>query len=229
MKNNKAFKKGAAALSDDPNASIRRRKMSELSETGEVIEIIQPAVLPDLVTQAATELCTLFVNPAALYKLQTDINQSKLFKVDAGLIDLMSLRESRQVTTLFIRVGSLTKWDSAATLLLAQEAIMIVQEAITKYEGSLRQAHVDDKGATILVFFGLPPLSHENDASYGLNAGLEIWSKMRNVMDDFSIGITTGIVSIGGVGNESRVEYAVVCLYHTKYYRWEMQLIWLLD
>lgn len=169
-----------------------------------------PAILPDAVTQAATDMCTLFVNPAALYKLQTDINQSKLFRVDAGLTDLMSLRESRQITTLFIRVGSLTKWDSASTLLLAQESMTIVQEALAKYEGSLRQAHVDDKGATILVFFGLPPLSHENDASYGINAGLEIWSKMQSLIDDFSIGITTGMVSIGGVGNEARVEYAVV-------------------
>jgi hypothetical protein len=206
---------------NDPSASSRKmsglsvqeRKMSDMSDVGTVIPYLIPAksILPDLVNKAATEMCTLFVNPAALYKLQTDINQSKLFRVDAGLTDLMSLRESRQITTLFIRVGSLTKWDSASTLLLAQEAMMIVQEALTKYEGSLRQAHVDDKGATILVFFGLPPLSHENDASYGLNAGLEIWSKMQNVMDDFSIGITTGMVSIGGVGNEARVEYAVVC------------------
>lgn len=167
-------------------------------------------ILPDNVQQAAVEMYKLFVNPAALYKLQTDINQSKLFRVDAGLTDLMSLRESRQITTIFIRVGSLTKWDSDATLLIAQEAMTIVQEALRKYEGFLRQALVDDKGATILVFFGLPPLSHENDANYGINAGLEIWEKMSNLMEDFSIGITTGMVSIGGVGNESRVEYAVV-------------------
>jgi hypothetical protein len=93
----------------------------------------------------------------------------------------------------------------------------IVQNALRRYEGSLRQKHVDDKGATILIFFGLPPLAHENDASYGLKAGLEICEKFSGAFDDFSIGITTGVVSIGGVGNENRIEYAVVscltCIY----------------
>jgi hypothetical protein len=30
-------------------------------------------------------------------------------------------------------------------------------------------------------------------------------------MNDFSIGNTTGMVSIGGVGNEARVKHAVAC------------------
>ncbi|KAJ3226149.1 hypothetical protein HK099_005502 [Clydaea vesicula] len=167
-------------------------------------------ILPDLVQTATVDMYKLFINPSALYKLQTDINQSRLFRVDAGLTDLMSLRESRQVTTIFIRIGALTKWDSEATLNSAQEAMTLVQGALRKYEGSLRQKHVDDKGATILIFFGLPPLAHENDASLGLKAGLEICEKFNDLFDDFSIGITTGMVSIGGVGNENRIEYAVM-------------------
>ena len=138
-----------------------------------------------------------------------------MFRVDAGLTDLMSLRESRQITTIFIRIGSLTKWESKTTLEDAQLAMTVVQEALRKYEGTLRQKHVDDKGATILIFFGLPPLAHENDASFGLKAGLEICEKFQDMFDDFSIGITTGIVSIGGVGNENRIEYAVVLIFNT--------------
>ena len=171
-------------------------------------------LLPAAVQAAALEMYKLFINPAALYKMQLDINQSKVFKADAGLTDLISLRESRQITTIFIKIGSLTKWDSDQTLTMAQDAMSIVQEALRKYEGSLRQKHVDDKGATILIFFGLPPLAHENDASFGLKAGLEICEKFSNSVDDFSIGITTGIVSIGGVGNESRIEYAVVLIFN---------------
>ncbi|KAJ3382209.1 hypothetical protein HDU92_004893 [Lobulomyces angularis] len=183
----------------------------EALEQGDSIASLDAAnILPDLVQAAAVDMYKLFINPSALYKLQTDINQSRLFRVDAGLTDLMSLRESRQVTTIFIRIGALTKWDSEATLNSAQEAMTVVQEALRKYEGSLRQKHVDDKGATILIFFGLPPLAHENDASFGLKAGLEICEKFTDLFDDFSIGITTGMVSIGGVGNENRIEYAVM-------------------
>ena len=39
---------------------------------------------------------------------------------------------------------------------------------------------------------------------------MEICEKFQGAFDDFSIGITTGVVSIGGVGNENRIEYAVV-------------------
>jgi hypothetical protein len=163
-----------------------------------------------VVENAVLELYKLFINPSAFCKLQTDINQSRLFRVDAGLLDLMNLRESRQVTTIFIRIGSLIHWDDEDTLTQAQKGFTIVQEALKKHEGSLRQMHVDDKGATILIFFGLPPIAHENDASYGLKAGLEISTEFENLYDDFSIGITTGMVSLGGVGNENRIEYAVV-------------------
>jgi hypothetical protein len=166
-----------------------------------------------IVERAAFEMYKLFINPSAFCKLQTDINQSRLFRVDAGLLDLMSLRESRQVTTIFIKIGSLADWESEKTLADAQAGFTIVQEAMKKYEGSLRQMHVDEKGATILIFFGLPPIAHENDASYGLKAGLEIRKQFEDLFEDFSIGITTGMVSLGGVGNESRIEYAVVCLF----------------
>jgi hypothetical protein len=172
--------------------------------------IISPENLK-IVEKAAFEMYKLFINPSAFCKLQTDINQSRLFRVDAGLLDLMSLRESRQVTTIFIRIGSLSNWESDQTMLNAQSGFTIVKAALKKHEGSLRQMHVDEKGATILIFFGLPPIAHENDASYGLKAGLEISKQFEDLFDDFSIGITTGMVSLGGVGNESRIEYAVVC------------------
>ena len=62
----------------------------------------------------------------------------------------------------------------------------------------------------MLCFFGLPPLAHENNALYGLKAGMEIKDKLLDLFDNFSIGVTTGAVSFGGVGNQIRAEYAVV-------------------
>ncbi|KAJ3035208.1 hypothetical protein HDV00_004245 [Rhizophlyctis rosea] len=157
------------------------------------------------------ELYKCFINQSAIYKLQSDINQSRLFRMESGLGDLLGLYELRQVTTMFIRIESLRHWKSAILLSEAQGAMSVVQEALRKYEGSLRQFHVDDKGAAILCFFGLPPLAHENDASFGIRAGLEIVQQFYPIFqDEFSIGITTGVVSIGGVGNSVRTEYAVM-------------------
>ncbi|KAJ1332095.1 hypothetical protein BSLG_009028 [Batrachochytrium salamandrivorans] len=160
--------------------------------------------------EANVDLYKLFVDRTALFKLQADINQSRLFQMDAGLLDLLNLTELRQVTTIFIKVGSLQVVHRNDILDESQRAISIVQTALHRCEGSLRQFHVDDKGAVILCFFGLPPLAHENDAGLGIKAGIEIRDRFFDIFDDFSIGITTGVVSYGGVGSSGRAEYAVM-------------------
>ncbi|KAG5459984.1 MAG: hypothetical protein BJ554DRAFT_8031 [Olpidium bornovanus] len=157
----------------------------------------------------AQYLYKMYINENAQFKLQTDLNQTALFRLNSRLNDLMGLNELRQVTTVFIKVGSL-RFDSKDSLLETQEAMQAVQRALKRYQGSLRQFHVDDKGAVILVFFGLPPLAHESDASFGIKAGMEICVAFKQIFPDFAIGITTGVVSIGGVGNAVRTEYAVV-------------------
>lgn len=210
---NRARQAILAQLPTESEDALDKKENSLIAPDG--IQISESGMA--LVEGQAFELYKLFINPSAFCKLQTDVNQSRLFRVDAGLLDLMSLRESRQVTTVFIKIGSLISWESERTLSEAQKGFTIVQEALKKYEGSLRQMHVDDKGATILIFFGLPPIAHENDASIGLKAGLEISKHFSQVYADFSIGVTTGMVSLGGVGNEFRIEYAVVCYFFVNF------------
>ncbi|KAI9223332.1 hypothetical protein BC828DRAFT_268396 [Blastocladiella britannica] len=91
-----------------------------------------------------------------------------------------------------------------------QAVMTAVQVALKKFEGILRQFHVDDKGAVILAFFGLPPLAHKNDAMLGVQAGMLICEDLKRHFDEFSIGVTTGVISIGGVGNSLRTEYALM-------------------
>jgi hypothetical protein len=162
------------------------------------------------IVHITNELTKRFINQSALFKLQMDLNQSKVFRMEAGVEELMKLNELRQVTTVFMKVGGLVAADPKLMLETAQEVITIVEMACRKYEGSMRQFHVDDKGAVILIFFGLPPLAHTNDATYGLKAAIEIKEKFEKQVEVFSIGLTTGAVSIGAVGNGIRTEYALV-------------------
>jgi hypothetical protein len=155
-------------------------------------------------------LCKNFLDRTAMFKLQSDVNQSNIFQLDAGLLDLLNLSELRQVTTLFIRIASLKDVFRDELLQQCQDAITVVQSSLQRFDGSLRQFHVDDKGAAILCFFGLPPLAHENDSELGISAGIEIREKFLPMFEEFSIGITTGVVSFGGVGATGRAEYAVV-------------------
>ena len=153
-----------------------------------------------------------FLDRTAMFKLQSDVNQSNIFQLDAGLLDLLNLSELRQVTTLFIKIESLKDVSRDDLLQQCQDAITVVQSALQRYDGSLRQFQVDDKGAAILCFFGLPPLAHENDSELGISAGIEIREKFLSMFEKFSIGVTTGVVSFGGVGATGRAEYAVVLL-----------------
>ena len=170
----------------------------------------------DFMTATAIQKMTIelgkrFINHSALFKLQMDLNQSKVFRVDSGVEDLMEMNELRTATTVFIKLG-LSTADSNSLLKNAQEIISIVLHACKKYEGSLRQFHVDDKGAVILIFFGLPPLAHANDAIYGIKAAVDIKDKLSKASYSFSMGLTTGSIAIGAVGNGVRTEYALVIL-----------------
>ena len=49
------------------------------------------------------------------------------------------------------------------------------QTAVYQFEGSVNKFLMDDKGSTLIAVFGLPPLSHEDDATRGVLAALSIW------------------------------------------------------
>jgi class 3 adenylate cyclase len=156
------------------------------------------------------DLFKCFMDESASFKLQADIEQARLFNMRLSIQDILNLSDLRQVTTIFIKIGSL-QIDSRSELLEeSQIAIDIVLNALARFEGSLRQFHVDDKGAVILCFFGLPPLAHDNDAKTGLFAAMDIKKEFSEFFDTFSIGVTTGVVAFGGIGQEGRSEFAVL-------------------
>ena len=144
--------------------------------------------LPNIVQSTALEMYKMFINESILYKLDHRYD----------------LRESRQVTILFLKIGE------SLSLEKNQIIINIVLDTIYNYNGTLRQMHTDDKGTTLLIFFGLPPYYHENNVINGLETSIMIKKRMTQMNIDFSIGLTTGIISIGCVGNEKRIEYSVV-------------------
>jgi hypothetical protein len=102
-------------------------------------------------SENSTELYKSYINQNALCKLERDIKHGRLFN-QSSLNYLLGLCELRQVTTVFIKIGSI-KFESFGNLKETQEAMYIVQTVLAKYEGSLRQFHVDDKGSVILAFF----------------------------------------------------------------------------
>ncbi|RCI02739.1 hypothetical protein CU098_006304, partial [Rhizopus stolonifer] len=137
------------------------------------------------------------------------INQSALYRLQHSPDDNFSA-QFRDATIMFISLGKLNVASSEG-LFIAQKAIRATIRALIKYEGILQQFAVDDKGATLLAVFGLPPLSHEREAIFAAKAAIELRSVFSNFLRDFSISLSTGVIfnSVLPQGNPYRRDPAI--------------------
>ncbi len=127
--------------------------------------------------------------------------------------------ERRNVTMLFADVQGST---SSAERLDPEDWADIMNGAferliapIYRYEGTLAQL----RGDAVLAFFGAP-IAHEDDPVRALRAGLEIVEgtadyselveKRWGVPAHVRVGINTGLVVVGAMGSDLRVEYSAL-------------------
>ncbi|HVF24784.1 MAG TPA: adenylate/guanylate cyclase domain-containing protein [Anaerolineales bacterium] len=126
-------------------------------------------------------------------------------RLAAGQIGWMA--ELRNVTVLFINFPDI---NHEISLEIAQDVMHQLQSTLYHYEGSVNDNFVDERGATLLAAFGLPPFSHEDDALRGTLAALEIQQKMGAKGLRVSIGIASGRAFCGSIGNASRRKYTII-------------------
>jgi len=124
--------------------------------------------------------------------------------------------ELRRVSVMFITFGiNDFVIKSAATenreMKLLNDALQVVQTAVYKYEGALNKFLIDDKGAIVVVIFGLPPFSHENDPKRAVSCSLRAVEDLQTQLHLMpSVGITTGTAFCGVLGGQMRKEYSVL-------------------
>jgi class 3 adenylate cyclase len=117
--------------------------------------------------------------------------------------------ELRSVSVLFLRLPGLDD-ISSDTLEQAQQLVGAVQETLYEYEGSVNKLGVDDKGATLVAAFGLPPVTHEDDAVRAVQAALEVQARLQRLGLRSALGLATGRVFCGSVGSGQRREYTMI-------------------
>ncbi|TPX71856.1 hypothetical protein SpCBS45565_g00949 [Spizellomyces sp. 'palustris'] len=121
--------------------------------------------------------------------------------------------ELRNICAVFVRLPKLGATDDPVEMLITAQSVMIViLDAIHRYEGTIRQFNVDDKGATALLVWGVEGFTHERgDAVFALYAAMEIRDELRGMVgNDFAIGVSEGIVFSGIMGNEARSDGTVL-------------------
>jgi class 3 adenylate cyclase/tetratricopeptide (TPR) repeat protein len=128
-------------------------------------------------------------------------------RLAAGQVEWLG--ELRRVTALFL---NLVDADPAAADQLEplQLAMAAVQPILQRYEGSLKQVVVDDKGLTLIAVFGLPPLAHEDDPARATQAALAVQAALEKLGVRCAIGLATGRAFCGAVGSDLHREYDVI-------------------
>src|SRR5579859_1171880 len=157
--------------------------------------------------------------PAGQPQLQQYIPAELMQKLEAARVRGEMVGERRIVTMLFCDVKGST---AAAEQLDPEDYSEIMNGAFThmirpvyRYEGTLARL----MGDALLAFFGAP-IAHEDDPQRAVLAGLDIIAAMRDYRDqvrekwgldfDVRVGINTGLVVVGAVGSDLRVEYSAL-------------------
>jgi len=128
--------------------------------------------------------------------------------------------ERRVVTVLFFDVTGSTAMaenlDPEDVMEIMNGAFEVLIEPIYRYEGTLARL----MGDGVLAFFGAP-ISHEDDPARACRAALDITTRAREYAGrlqrdrgikgfDVRVGINTGLVVVGEVGADLRVEYTAM-------------------
>uniref|UniRef100_A0A3B0NBY2 Adenylate and Guanylate cyclase catalytic domain containing protein, putative n=1 Tax=Theileria annulata TaxID=5874 RepID=A0A3B0NBY2_THEAN len=90
------------------------------------------------------------------------------------------------------------------------EIMLICQKCTYSYEGTINKLIVDDKGISILIFMGFPPLFHEDDAFRSILLSLKVFKMSKKIGFNVGIGICTGKVWCGLLGNKLRNEFTSI-------------------
>eukprot|EP00398_MALV-I-01_sp_L67-1_P000960 gene960-885_t len=121
------------------------------------------------------------------------------------------IEEMRTVSIVFVNIPfeglDLTTEEGGG---VADRLMRLAQTAVYTKEGSVNKFLVDDKGITLLVVFGLPPLPHSDDPLRALLAGLRIVDKLKEFHPEVKVGVATDRVWCGVVGDNWRREYTVI-------------------
>jgi class 3 adenylate cyclase len=156
---------------------------------------------------------------AAFDRLAQYVPKELLNKLESARTGASMAGERRVVTMLFCDVQGST---AAAGALDPEDWAEIINGAfehliapVYKFEGTLAGL----MGDAILAFFGAP-IAHEDDPQRAVLAGLEILESIQPYSEEIKrkwgidlavrVGINTGLVVVGEVGSDLRVEYSAL-------------------
>ena len=119
------------------------------------------------------------------------------------------LAEFRRVTVMFVSFGG-ADFAAPPQRARAQSAMCETQAIAAHFDGVVHQLVADGPGATLIAVWGLPSVTHEDDARRGVMAALTLDGALRRLGLAPAIGVTTGRGFCGVRGSLQRREWAIL-------------------
>jgi class 3 adenylate cyclase/tetratricopeptide (TPR) repeat protein len=121
------------------------------------------------------------------------------------------LTELRPAVAMFIKFDGIDYDDDAEAGAKLNRFVSWVQSRLARYEGSLIDVAIGDKGSYLYCTFGAP-IAHENDAWCALTVALEVRSPPAEMafIRGTRIGISAGTMRTGAYGGTTRRTYGVL-------------------
>jgi hypothetical protein len=144
---------------------------------------------------------------AALFRMHVVDNVRQ--RIEAGHYDFIN--EIRQITILFMGFPSLSHPTPHSTdhLQPVQDIVMKVARVMHEFQGSFVQFRCDEKGFLAICAFGLPGVSHANNAERGVLSAIRMQTLVEMSGQAFACGVTTGDLLCACVGSKVRSEYTM--------------------
>lgn len=121
------------------------------------------------------------------------------------------LAELRPVAALFLRFTGLDYDGDEQAGEKLNTLVVQVQTIVNRFEGTLLQLTIGDKGSFLYAVFGAP-LAHEDDPRRAVSAGLELQQALAQVgfVVSVQIGISQGVMWVGSYGGSTRRTYGAL-------------------
>ena len=159
------------------------------------------------------------VGPASKLNIDRYLPQELIRKLESARSRNAMVGERRVITMLFCDVKGSTaaaeKVDPEIWTDVMNGVFEVMIRPIYKYEGFVPRL----MGDAILAFFGAP-ITHEDDPQRAVLAGLEIQEGIKTYAEEIRlryglefglrVGINTGLVVVGEIGSDLRMEYTAL-------------------
>lgn len=146
---------------------------------------------------------------SALEQLQTWLLPSVYRLLRAGQGEFLA--ELRSAAALFLRFGGID-YDSDDDAPQKLDAfIRQVQKILARFDGSLLQLTLGDKGSYLYAAFGAP-IAHEDDVDRAASAALDLQglTAQFDFLEPLQIGLTYGRMRVGAYGSSARRTYGAL-------------------